>query len=235
MDRTELREIFDKYCKKLRIVPAWDVKLEFVEDPTWRKTGDFKVDCDDRKAVFLLNAVNPEQENLEEVIVHELNLTEDGVLTNMITLSRDFMIHTGHITMDRPGFIFAATDGCFGYLSTPMEFEYLLLETMLSSDCVSSDSSGVSAQWMDRLAKKVRLGWQEKLCEVIGKIAGDDYTISGYAIGFNSFEEMKKAFIGRANTLYSQFISGLEEKSYDDKFTLWQQYKDNYHRFLCRS
>lgn len=72
MDKAELTELFDKYCKKLRIVPAWDVKLEFVEDPSWRKTGDFKVDCEDKKAVFLLNAVNPKQENLEEIIVHEL-------------------------------------------------------------------------------------------------------------------------------------------------------------------
>ena len=72
MDKAELTELFDKYCKKLRIVPAWDVKLEFVEDPAWRKTGDFKVDCEDKKAVFLLNAVNPKQENLEEIIVHEL-------------------------------------------------------------------------------------------------------------------------------------------------------------------
>lgn len=72
MDRAEVQRLFDRYCKKLRIVPAWDVKLEFVEDPTWRKTGDFRIDCDDKKAVLLLNAVNPKQENLEEVIVHEL-------------------------------------------------------------------------------------------------------------------------------------------------------------------
>ena len=72
MDRAEVQRLFDKYCKKLRIVPAWDVKLELVEDTTWRKTGDFRIDCDDKKAVFLLNAVNPKQENLEEVIVHEL-------------------------------------------------------------------------------------------------------------------------------------------------------------------
>ena len=72
MDRTEATALFEKYVKKLRITPAWDVKLEFVEDPSWRKTGDFKIDCDDRKAILLLNAVNPKQENLEEVIVHEL-------------------------------------------------------------------------------------------------------------------------------------------------------------------
>lgn len=72
MDKEALATLFDKYIKKLRITPEWDIKLELVEDPTWRKTGDFKIDCDDRKAILLLNVVNPKQENLEEVIVHEL-------------------------------------------------------------------------------------------------------------------------------------------------------------------
>ena len=72
MDREKITALFEKYVRKLRITPAWDVKLEFVEDPEWRKTGDFKIDCDDRKAILLLNAVNPKQENLEEVIIHEL-------------------------------------------------------------------------------------------------------------------------------------------------------------------
>ena len=72
MDREDIARLFEKYIRKLRITPAWDVKLELVEDPEWRKTGDFKIDCDDRKAVLLLNAANPRQENLEEVIVHEL-------------------------------------------------------------------------------------------------------------------------------------------------------------------
>lgn len=72
MTRQELSKIFEKYCKKLRITPTWDVKLQFVEDTSWPKTGDFKIDCDDRKAILMLNIANPKQENLEEVIVHEL-------------------------------------------------------------------------------------------------------------------------------------------------------------------
>lgn len=72
MEKEKLNELFEKWCKKLRIVPARDVKLEFVDDPEWRKTGDFKIDCDDRKAILLLNTGNSKQENLEEVIVHEL-------------------------------------------------------------------------------------------------------------------------------------------------------------------
>ena len=72
MDREALAALFEKYIRKLRITPAWDVRLEFVEDDAWQKTGDFKIDCDDRKAILLLNIANPKQENLEEVIVHEL-------------------------------------------------------------------------------------------------------------------------------------------------------------------
>ena len=68
----ECAALLDKYAKKLRIIPAWDVKLELVEDPAWRKTGDIRIDCEDRKAVVLLNVANPKQENMEEVIVHEL-------------------------------------------------------------------------------------------------------------------------------------------------------------------
>ena len=72
MNKEALSALFEKYVRKLRITPAWDVKLEFVEDPAWRKSGDFKIDCDDRKAILLLNTANPKQENPEEVIVHEL-------------------------------------------------------------------------------------------------------------------------------------------------------------------
>lgn len=161
------------------------------------------------------------------------NLTDDGVLTNMINLSKDFSIHHGHISLDRPGVIFAATDGCFGYLSTPMEFEYLLLETMLRSDCVSSDYSDVPNSKVDQYSEK-RVGWQEKLRERIGEIAGDDYTISGYAIGFGGFDEMKKAFISRANSLYSRIILDLEKKTYGEKLELWNEYRDNYYRLICR-
>lgn len=72
MDEVKITSLFEKYIKKLRITPSWDIRLELVKDPTWPKTGDFKIDCDDRKAILLLNVINPLQENFEEVIVHEL-------------------------------------------------------------------------------------------------------------------------------------------------------------------
>ena len=72
MSEADVLQVFDRWCKKLRLTPDWDVRLEWVDDPDWRKTGDFKVDCDDKKAILLLNRANPRQENFEEVILHEL-------------------------------------------------------------------------------------------------------------------------------------------------------------------
>ena len=72
MDKLKAKGIFDKYTKKLRIVPEWDIRLEFVEDEDWKKTGDFKIDPTDKKAILMLNAASPKDENIEETIVHEL-------------------------------------------------------------------------------------------------------------------------------------------------------------------
>lgn len=68
----DIKERFVYWCKKLRLSPQWDIKLEMIDDADWRKTGDFKIDPTDRKAVLMLNATNPKQENMDEVIVHEL-------------------------------------------------------------------------------------------------------------------------------------------------------------------
>ncbi|MBQ8836771.1 MAG: hypothetical protein IJ002_04610 [Clostridia bacterium] len=72
MDKNELKLIVDKWSKKLRITPNWDIVLELVNDVNWSKTGDIKIDCTDQKAILLLNTTCPKQENIEEVIVHEL-------------------------------------------------------------------------------------------------------------------------------------------------------------------
>lgn len=70
--KENLMEIFERWKKVLRLLENWDVRLELADDPDFRKTGDVKIDPDDRKAILLLNVRNPRQENLEEVICHEL-------------------------------------------------------------------------------------------------------------------------------------------------------------------
>lgn len=70
IDRDKAQEYLDKWQDILRL-RDWDIKLYLVETD-WRKTGDIKIDMDDKTAVLMINNYNPKQTNLEEVIIHEL-------------------------------------------------------------------------------------------------------------------------------------------------------------------
>ena len=69
IDADEASAILARWQPILRLAD-WDIDLRIVATP-WRKSGDVKVDLDDRKAVLLLHA-EPRSGNLEETIVHEL-------------------------------------------------------------------------------------------------------------------------------------------------------------------
>ena len=142
------------------------------------------------------------------------NLTANVRLTNAIRLGKDVTIHTARLTMGRPGLIFAASDGCFGYYSTPMEFEHLLLSTLLRSP------NGES--------------WEQELRKELGTVSKDDYTLCGASFGFGSFDAIKRQLARRSDTLYRTYIHGLEECSPEEKQQLWLHYKDHYQRLLCR-
>ena len=63
-------QLLHKWQKLLRL-RDWDIRIQFVTQ-TWRKTGDIKIDLDNRNAVLLLNERNPRGENLEHIVIHEL-------------------------------------------------------------------------------------------------------------------------------------------------------------------
>lgn len=67
--RDQAREILARWQPILRLAD-WDIDLRLVTG-TWRKSGDIKVDLDDRKAVLLLRDEQP-PEHLEEIVIHEL-------------------------------------------------------------------------------------------------------------------------------------------------------------------
>ncbi|MCB2290946.1 hypothetical protein LGK97_14455 [Clostridium sp. CS001] len=69
VDANRLEELITKWKDILRL-KDWDIKLKIVE-AEWRKSGDIKIDLDDKKAVMLVNN-NPKSTNLEELVVHEL-------------------------------------------------------------------------------------------------------------------------------------------------------------------
>jgi len=69
VDKNKLEELLNKWQDILRL-RDWDIKIHIVEKE-WRKSGDIKIDMDDKKAIMLVNS-NPKSNNLEELVVHEL-------------------------------------------------------------------------------------------------------------------------------------------------------------------
>ena len=69
VNREELEKHLKKWQNILRL-RDWDIILQIVETE-WRKSGDIKIDLDDRKAILLINS-RPKSGNLEELVIHEL-------------------------------------------------------------------------------------------------------------------------------------------------------------------
>ena len=159
---------------------------------------------------YILNESGLHQATLDDLDGEDAmsNLLNDGVMTNLVYLNGNYSIHRKRVKLKKPSLVFCATDGCFGYLSTPMEFEYLILETLFKSE--------------------TPVEWKELLEGEIEKVASDDFTFAMQANGFGSFDELKKTFFGRKQFLESEYISKLENANYEEMLFLWNQYKVSY-------
>lgn len=143
------------------------------------------------------------------------NLYNDGVLRNVLCSDRPVKLHCRSVRMDRPFLVLAATDGCFGFYSTPMEFEGVLLGTLCASENVQQ--------------------WEAALAEAIGTVAGDDHTLCIAAYGYESFEELKKSLCERFRLVEQRYLQKLQGLPLDDRQTrvqMWEQYRGDYFRYM---
>lgn len=122
------------------------------------------------------------------------NIENDSPLSNMINLDEEFSLNYLEIEEQEPILIFAATDGCFGYYSTPIHFENIILKTMLNSMSF--------------------LEWQEKLSIEINKVSGDDFSLSLKSIVNDTnidFKQFKIIYQNRFEDLYREFMNDINK------------------------
>lgn len=140
------------------------------------------------------------------------NLENDGVLTNVISAWKNYTIHANDIHISTPSVIITATDGCFSYFVSPIEFEGVLLDTLSASNSPND--------------------WERNLIDSISKTASDDFTMEIAIVGFKSFSELKSAYCQRRIEFRANYGIPLEYcKQQSDRsgmLQLWQQYKTFY-------
>lgn len=167
--------------------------------------------------VYVLNKDGLAQLSADDTSVPDpmQNLYEDGVLKNLLCGDRAVTLHFHTVELKPPFLVFAATDGCFGYLSTPMEFEGLLLDTLMDSDNASQ--------------------WESRMSDAMGAVAGDDHTLCMAAYGFRDLRAVKRALSPRRAALHESCLDRLASLPMEDRQTrlaLWEQYRGQYARYM---
>ena len=139
------------------------------------------------------------------------NLINDSPMTNVISADSPYEIRQRDVMISSPCVVLCATDGCFGYLKSPMQFELLLLDAL----CESTDPND----------------WQARLRKALEGIAGDDYTMALLSLEFGDFETLKTTFKIRRKQLMERYFAGRNLQSPEETKALWSHYKHTYETY----
>lgn len=184
----------------------------------WNMNGIFQISLDDLKG------------NLDPL----QNLREDAPMSNC--LQADAPIRLNHkrisIPLGERFLIMSATDGCFGYCPSPMDFEKLLLESLRNSD--SNDD------------------WKGRLSRAFESVTADDFSYSMAAFNFARFKDLnkfaRKLLKGNLQKYFlkrNEYENAVRKKQqletkiseYEDELLsqineIWPTYKQSYLKFM---
>jgi serine/threonine protein phosphatase PrpC len=156
------------------------------------------------------------------------NLREDSVVSNAMSADTDFVVHHRKVELTAPFLVVAATDGCFGYLPSPMHFEHLVLAAL--RDAPNTDS------------------WSAAVQAAVSAVTGDDAAMAVLGVGADH-DTFRELFAARTAELEQRWIAPLNEldanlrrreRELDELRTarqeqqaqLWAAYKPGYEQYL---
>lgn len=145
------------------------------------------------------------------------SLHNDPPMSNSVSQSHNFHINQNTIFSSGPVIIISCTDGCYGYVKSPMHFEYMLIHTLLESDDVTE--------------------WAARISEFLEPISGDDFSYAISMIGrrfgawklrmHRRYDKLVKTFITPCEKLYET-----ENYSTDEELEIWEKYKIEYNSLI---
>ncbi|MFC7884536.1 serine/threonine protein phosphatase [Streptomyces sp. NPDC057376] len=113
-------------------------------------------------------------------------LRTDPPMTNLVCADRDFTVDSQRLTYPLPCVLVTATDGFFGYVHTPADFESLLLRTMREAH--NGD------EWADRVRREVQ-GY-----------TADDASLAVVALGYHGFKDLRAQFWPRLEEVTARYV-----------------------------
>lgn len=119
---------------------------------------------------------------------------ENETMTNLICLSKPFFIETKYLQFEKPCILFNTTDGCYkpNCFSSPLDFEYVLLDSMKQS------------RDMNEFSEKMR-----NVYKVIGNDDSDTMALAAY--GYEDFDEIRRFADERLQDIQCEIIDKLPD------------------------
>ncbi|MCW2615843.1 MAG: hypothetical protein JWN08_2837 [Frankiales bacterium] len=185
----------------------------------------------DSRAYALLPSTGVQQLTVDDIRDHGdamANLREDSVVSNAMSADTDFVVHHRQVELTAPFLVVAATDGCFGYVPSPMHFEHLLLTAL--ADASSTD------------------GWSAAIQRTVRAVTGDDAAMAVLGIGAD-LAGFQRLLADRTSQVEQRFIAPLDASDEHvrrlqqelaqaqatrtaQQAELWAAYKPGYEQYL---
>lgn len=184
----------------------------------WNMNGLFQISKDDLKG------------NLDPL----QNLREDAPMSNCLQADASIRLNHNRISMpiEEKFMIISATDGCFGYYPSPMDFEKILLESLRNAESIEE--------------------WRIRLNSAFEFVTADDFSYSIASFNFTRFKDLsklaKKSLKGSLQMYFlkrKEYESAVRKKQqlenlisdYEDELLsqinqIWPSYKKSYLKFV---
>ncbi len=161
--------------------------------------------------IYLLDDCGLAQLSVDDTDVDSAlsNLYSDGALNNVLSSDGNYVLHCIHMRLHKPVQIIVATDGCFGYVPTPMEFEKLLL------DCIIHSRSQESLK--------------QELYKTFTTYAGDDFSLGWISLMYDSYSQIRDLCKKRKRELTQKYLRYDKDTQVLDT---WERYRKNYERYI---
>lgn len=168
--------------KTLKIFPTTLSSALYIQDG--EKSKILAIWAGDSRVYVLSPTKGLQLLSLDDATNADTEMKSSSEMNNCISAGNPFRLNYSLLEMEEPGIVFCCSDGCFDYLLSPLHFEWLLLQTILS--CVPEVS-------VDNLGES----FANSVCDSLYQSIGDDTTMAGIIYKINSTKELKSAFSPR--------------------------------------
>ena len=156
------------------------------------------------------------------------NLRRDSVVSNAMSADTAFHVNYRRVELQAPFLLVCATDGCFGFVPSPMHFERLVLAPLPGARNPEA--------------------WSRAIQNDVAAVTGDDAAMSVMAVGAD-LKELQALYAPRVAELEEQFtvpidelarsvqraeqeLQALRRRQVEETEQLWGRYKPGYERYL---